>query len=90
MPGTCQEVAGYRVYTIEGEGRKSLPLLCIFCLAMSVEPATELNNLLAKLTVGQVMTDTVTPTTPIQHAARIMLERKVSGLPVVNEEDSLI
>jgi CBS domain-containing protein len=57
---------------------------------MSVEPATELNNLLAKLTVGQVMTDTVTPTTPIQHAARIMLERKVSGLPVVNEEDSLI
>ena len=50
----------------------------------------ELNYLLAKLTVGQVMTYnpyTVTPTTPIQQAARIMLERKVSGLPVVDEED---
>lgn len=49
----------------------------------------ELNYLLAKLTVGQVMSHnpyTVTPTTPIQHAARIMLERKVSGLPVVDEE----
>lgn len=50
----------------------------------------ELNYLLAKLTVGQVMTHdpyTVTPTTPIQHAARIMLDRKVSGLPVVDAED---
>jgi CBS domain-containing protein len=50
----------------------------------------ELNYLLAKLTVGQVMTHnpyTVTPATPIQHVARIMLERKVSGLPVVDEED---
>ncbi len=47
----------------------------------------ELNYLLAKLTVGQVMTYdpyTVTPTTPIQRAALIMLERKVSGLPVVD------
>ena len=49
----------------------------------------ELNYLLAKLTVGQVMTYdpyTVTPTTPMQRAARIMLDRKVSGLPVVNAE----
>ena len=49
----------------------------------------ELNYLLAKLTVGQVMTHnpfTITPDTPIQQAARIMLERKVSGLPVVDEE----
>jgi CBS domain-containing protein len=49
----------------------------------------ELNYLLAKLTVGQVMTHnpfTVTPGTPIQTAARIMLERKVAGLPVVNEK----
>jgi acetoin utilization protein AcuB len=50
----------------------------------------ELNYLLAKLTVGQVMTHnpyTVTFTTPIQQAARIMLDRKVSGLPVVDERD---
>jgi CBS domain-containing protein len=47
----------------------------------------ELNYLLAKLTVGQVMTHnpfTVTADTPIQKAARIMMERKVSGLPVVD------
>src|SRR6476660_3280907 len=50
----------------------------------------ELNYLLAKLTVGQVMTRnpyTVTPATPIQQAARIMLTRKVSGLPAVDERD---
>jgi CBS domain-containing protein len=49
----------------------------------------ELNYLLAKLTVGQVMTHnplTVSPHTPIPTAARIMLEHKVSGLPVVDEE----
>jgi predicted transcriptional regulator len=48
----------------------------------------ELNYLLSRLTVGQVMTHhpyTVTPSTPIQHAARIMLEHKVSGLPVVTD-----
>ena len=53
----------------------------------------ELNYLLAKLTVGQVMTHrpyTVTPNTPIQQAARIMLERKVGGLPVVAEGDRVI
>ncbi len=49
----------------------------------------ELNYLLSKLTVGQVMTHnpyTVTPETPIPQVARIMLERKVSGLPVVDKE----
>jgi acetoin utilization protein AcuB len=48
----------------------------------------ELNYLLSKLTVGQVMTHdpyTVASDSPIQEAARIMLERKVSGLPVVDE-----
>jgi acetoin utilization protein AcuB len=50
----------------------------------------ELNYLLGKLTVGEVMTHnpyTVTPTTGIEKAARIMLERKVSGLPVVDEHN---
>lgn len=49
----------------------------------------ELNYLLAKLTVGQVMTYnpfTVGADTSIQTAARIMLERKISGLPVVDAE----
>jgi len=49
----------------------------------------ELTYLLTRLTMGQVMTHnpyTVTAVTPIQHAARIMLERKVSGLPVVDEQ----
>jgi CBS domain-containing protein len=52
----------------------------------------ELNYLLSKLTVGEVMTHgpyTVAPTTPIQQAARVMLERKVSGLPVVDQDDRL-
>ena len=53
----------------------------------------ELNYLLAKLTVGQVMTHNpfaVTPDTPIKQAARIMLERKVSGLPVLDEQEHMI
>lgn len=53
----------------------------------------ELNYLLSKLTVGQVMTHhpyTVAPTTPIQQAARIMFERKVGGLPVVDENQQVV
>ena len=53
----------------------------------------ELNYLLAKLTVAQVMTHNpfmITPDTPIQKAARIMLERKVSGLPVVDAQDRVV
>jgi CBS domain-containing protein len=49
----------------------------------------ELNYLLSKLTVGEVMTHTpytVTLDTPIQVAARIMLDRKVGGLPVVDAQ----
>lgn len=46
----------------------------------------ELNYLLAKLTIGKIMTSdplTVTPETSIEEAARLMLEKKISGLPVV-------
>ena len=53
----------------------------------------EMNYLLSKLTVDHVMTHTpytVAPETPIQEAARIMLERKVSGLPVVDDEQHLV
>lgn len=48
----------------------------------------ELNYLLAKLTVGQVMTHTpftVRPDTPVADAIRIMRERKIGGLPVVDD-----
>ncbi|RMG86295.1 MAG: CBS domain-containing protein [Chloroflexi bacterium] len=47
----------------------------------------ELNYLWAQLTVGKVMTKkvyTVSPDTPIADAAKLMLDSKVSGLPVVD------
>ena len=47
----------------------------------------ELNYLLAKLPVSDVMTSdliTVTPITTIARAAQLMLEHKVGGLPVVD------
>lgn len=48
----------------------------------------EVHYLLAQLTVDTIMTrhpKTVTPTTTIKEAARIMLESKISGLPVVEQ-----
>lgn len=48
----------------------------------------ELNYLLAKLLVGEVMTRnpiTVADTLPLQAAAKVMLESKVGGLPVIHE-----
>ncbi len=48
----------------------------------------ELNYLLARLTVAQIMTHnpfTVTPETPLREAARLMLTHKIGGLPVVGE-----
>jgi len=48
----------------------------------------ELNYLWAQLTAEKIMTRnviTVTSNTPILDAAEIMLEQKVSGLPVVDE-----
>lgn len=53
----------------------------------------ELNYLWAQLVVEKVMTVnvfTVTPDTPILDVAELMLEHKVSGLPVINEENELI
>lgn len=53
----------------------------------------ELNYLLAKLKVTEVMTTnliTVTPDTTIGRAAELMLEKKVSGLPVVDESGLLV
>jgi acetoin utilization protein AcuB len=60
-------------------------------LNASPSPATtlsvwEMNYLLSKLTIAEVMTKdviTVTEDTPIEEAARIMADNKIGGLPVV-------
>lgn len=47
----------------------------------------EVHYLLAQLTIDHIMTKNpkmVTPDTPIKEAARLMLENKISGLPVVD------
>jgi acetoin utilization protein AcuB len=49
----------------------------------------ELHYLVGRITLGQIMTRHplwVTPTTTIQGAANIMLQRKISGLPVVDHD----
>ncbi len=50
----------------------------------------ELNFLLARLTVDRIMTRdpiVIAPTTTIRQAAEMMLEYKIGGLPVVQDED---
>jgi acetoin utilization protein AcuB len=49
----------------------------------------EITYLLGRITVEQVMTRdvlTVGPTTPLEEAARIMVDRKIGGLPVVEAD----
>jgi len=63
-------------------------------LNASPSPATslsvwEMNYLLSKITVKDVMTKdvlTVTEDTPIEEAARIMADNKIGGLPVVRND----
>jgi acetoin utilization protein AcuB len=48
----------------------------------------EMNYLLSKITVSQVMTQnvlTVTEDTPIEQAARVMADNKIGGLPVLRD-----
>jgi acetoin utilization protein AcuB len=50
----------------------------------------EMNYLLSKITVSEVMTQnvlTVTEDTPIEEAARIMADNKVGGLPVLRGDE---
>ncbi len=62
-------------------------------LYVSPSPATtlsvyEIGYLLSKIRVEEIMTRdviTVTPDTPIEQAARIMVDNKIGGLPVVDE-----
>ncbi len=53
----------------------------------------ELNFLLSKLTIGQIMTRSIiitTPDTPIEHAAGLMVANKIGGLPVVDDQDQVV
>ena len=52
----------------------------------------EMNYLLSKLKLGDLMTKrvvTVTPETPLQEAAALMLKHKVGGLPVLNGDRTI-
>lgn len=53
----------------------------------------ELNYLWAQLVVDKVMTVnvyTVTPDTPVLDAAELMLEHKISGLPVLDADEKVV
>jgi CBS domain-containing protein len=53
----------------------------------------ELNFMLSRLSVSQLMTRkvvTVTPDAFIVHAAELMTERKIAGLPVVEKDGSVV
>ena len=53
----------------------------------------ELHSALDKLRLGDVMTKkpwTVTPEMPIEKAALLMLEKKIEGLPVLDEKGALV
>ncbi len=53
----------------------------------------ELHFMLSRLTVGKLMTRkvfTVTPDARIVHAAELMAEHKIAGLPVVDPEGAVI
>nr|WP_290668077.1 CBS and ACT domain-containing protein [Ardenticatena sp.] len=67
-------------------------------LYASPSPATtltvwEMNYLLSQLKIEELMTRnviTVTPDTPIEEAANLMVTNKVGGLPVVDENDAVV
>jgi acetoin utilization protein AcuB len=67
-------------------------------LRVSPSPATtlsvyEIPYLLSKLKVRDVMTKevfTVTEDTPIENAARLMVDKRIGGLPVVNAEYAVV
>jgi CBS domain-containing protein len=53
----------------------------------------EINFMLSRLTVGKIMARkvfTVTPEAFVMHAAELMTENKIAGLPVVDEDGSVI
>jgi len=61
--------------------------------AASTLSVWEMNNLLAKLKVSEIMTrepTTISQEATISTVAEIMLEKKFSGLPVVDEQGKLV
>ncbi len=53
----------------------------------------ELHYLLSKLTVGKIMTPspiTIKPEASISEAAQLMLENKIGGLPVVDDDNKVV
>ncbi|HEX7614187.1 MAG TPA: CBS and ACT domain-containing protein [Thermoanaerobaculia bacterium] len=53
----------------------------------------ELHAVLDKLKIGDIMTKkpvTVTPDTPIERAAQVMLEKRIEGLPVLDARGTLV
>lgn len=53
----------------------------------------ELNYLIAKIEIGEIMTKdvvTIQADDSVEEAARLMLEQKISGLPVVDGEGNLV
>jgi acetoin utilization protein AcuB len=61
--------------------------------AASTLSVWEMNDLLAKLTVAEIMTRepvTISQEATISTVAEIMLEKKFSGLPVVDEQGKLV
>ncbi len=61
--------------------------------AASTLSVWEMNNLLAKLKVSDIMTrdpETISQEATISTVAEIMLEKKFSGLPVVDEQGRLV
>ena len=53
----------------------------------------ELGDMLAKIKVGQIMTPkpvTISQEATMGEAAKVMLERKISGLPVVNSRGQVV
>jgi acetoin utilization protein AcuB len=67
-------------------------------LYASPSPATslsvwELNYLLSKLKIEEIMTTdviSITPDTPIEDAARVIADNKIGGMPVVDEKEHVV
>ncbi len=82
-----------RLPVVDGKGKLVGIVTLTDLLRASPSPATslsifELNYLLDKLKVEEVMSRpaiTTSPDTPLEEAARIMVDRKISGLPVVED-----
>jgi acetoin utilization protein AcuB len=83
-----------RLPVVDGAGRLQGIVAERDLLHAAPSPATslsvwELNYLLSRITVGQVMTKkviTVGEDTPLEEAARIMADNKIGGLPVMSGE----